>query len=77
MLTEMSPASRIGDFHGGIVPLRPAMGKVLTSAAAHKFGCGPGGLFAFFRGFDLLLLLGGRLLFGRGLKLHRVCGFDL
>jgi hypothetical protein len=36
-----------------------------------------GGLLAFFLGLDLLLLLGGRLLFGRGLKLRRLCCFRL
>jgi hypothetical protein len=36
-----------------------------------------GGLLALFLGLDLLLLLGGRLLFGRGLKLRRLCCFRL
>ena len=44
-------------------------------AAVHKnLGAGRAGLLVF---LDLLLLLGGRPLFGRGLKLHRVCCFGL
>jgi hypothetical protein len=58
--------------------LQAAFWSKLTAhgCGAQKFECWPGGLFIFFLGVDLLLLLGGRLLFGRGL-LPRVCRFDL
>jgi hypothetical protein len=44
--------------------------------APKNLGAGRDGLLVFFLGLDLLLLLDGRL-FGRRLKLRRVCCFSL